>query len=83
MGEGGKENVCKCARDSQTGGVKACMSHLSAPNATQAAISVVCWILPEGLEGLEAPGACANTASRSLHRFQQQLQRRRGRRRRP
>lgn len=34
-------------------------------------------------EGLEAPGACANTAPCSLHRFQQQLQRRRGKQRHP
>lgn len=48
-----------CVRESQTGGVKACMSHLSAPNAMQAAISVVFWIVPERLE---APGAWVNTA---------------------
>lgn len=35
------------------------MSHLSAPNATQAAISVVFWLVPEGLE---APGAWVNVA---------------------
>lgn len=35
------------------------MSHLSAPNATQAAISVIFWMVPVGLE---APGAWVNTA---------------------